>query len=173
MANKAAVGPMSDKIQYVNGLLAGAGVSDRALDATTANNLLDKYSNQIVSRLGQGGLGTDAARAILQSAYPNAHMTKDAINEASDNLIGANKMVQAKTNLLQPHANSRDPQNYNNKETTFDQNADPALFANAAKYAQLKKSSPVDAKKFAQQVMAKDPSFGNRLGTLESLGVKF
>lgn len=172
-ATKAAVGPLSDKLQYVNGLLASAGLSDRAMDATTANNLLDKYSNQIITRLGQGGLGTDAARSMLQAAYPNSHMTADAINEASDNLIGANKMLQSRTQILQPHANARDPVAYSNNEVQFDKNADPGLFANASKYAQLKAINPAKAKEFAQQVVAKDPSFGSRMQALESIGVKF
>jgi hypothetical protein len=65
--------------------------------------LLDKYANQIVTRLGQGGLGTDAARAMLESAYPNKHMNLPAIREAVANLSGAQDMVQAKARyLLEP-----------------------------------------------------------------------
>jgi len=165
LANKAAVGPMSDKIDYVNGLLTVAGISDRAKDAVTANDLLDKYSNQIVSRLGTGGLGTDAARAILQSAYPNAHMTKEAINEAADNLIGANEMVKAKAKLLQPSYMARDPQAYSQKELIFDQNADPRIW----QYKNLVPGSP-QAKAFASSVMKQDPEFVQKIKALEGIG---
>lgn len=127
MASQAATGPFTNRLQFANALLAGVG-NERAMNATTANNLLDKYSNQIVARLGTGGLGTDAARSILQSAYPNAHMTVDAINEAADNLKGAQSMVQTKTRLLQQAANARDPAKYNQIETAFDQAADPRIW---------------------------------------------
>lgn len=126
LSGKASTGQFADKLQYVNSLLSP--FSERATDAVTANNLLDKYSNQIVARLGQGGLGTDAARSILQSAYPNSHMTKDAINDAADNLMGANKMIQAKARLLSPIAASRDPAAYQKQEQAFDQAADPRIF---------------------------------------------
>lgn len=126
LSGKASTGQFADKIQYVNSLLAP--FSERATDAATANNLLDKYSNQIVARLGQGGLGTDAARSILQSAYPNSHMTQAAINDAADNLMGANKMIQAKTRMLSPLATARDAAGYQQAEQAFDQAADPRIF---------------------------------------------
>lgn len=163
LAGQAATGAQADRINYVNGLLSLAG-SERATDMVTANNLLDKYSNQIVARLGQGGLGTDAARAILQSAYPNAHMTPQAINEAADNLIGANQMVQAKTRLLQPYANARDAQSYNNLETRFDQNADPRIF----QYANI--SDPAQRQAFAKKLMQQDPKILDKIRNLQSMG---
>lgn len=126
LAPQAATGRFTDKVQYVNALLAPFGKS--AMDATTANDLLTKYGNQIVARLGQGGLSTDAARSILQSAYPNAHMTKDAIMEAADNLTAANQMLQAKTRYLAAPANARQPAQYSQREMAFDQYADPRLW---------------------------------------------
>jgi hypothetical protein len=163
LANQAATGQQSDRINYVNGLLSLAG-SERATDAVTANNLLDKYSNQIVARLGTGGLGTDAARSILQSAYPNAHMTPQAINEAADNLVGANSMVQAKTRLLAPLANARDPVAYNNAETKFDQNADPRIF----QYANIQ--DPAARQAFAKKLMQQDPAIVNKIRSLQQMG---
>jgi hypothetical protein len=163
LASQAATGQQSDRINYVNGLLSLAG-DERATDAVTANNLLDKYSNQIVARLGTGGLGTDAARSILQSAYPNAHMTPQAINEAADNLMGANAMVQAKTRLLAPIANSRDPSTYNNTELKFDQNADPRIF----QYANIKDATARQA--FAKKLMQQDPAIVNKIRTLQQMG---
>ena len=163
LASKAATGQQADRLNYVNGLLSLAG-SDKATDAVTANNLLDKYSNQIVARLGQGGLGTDAARSILQSAYPNAHMTPQAIHEAADNLIGANQMTQAKTRLLAPLANARNPTEYNNAEMKFDQNADPRIF----QYAGI--TDPAARQAFAKKLMQQDPKIVDKIKALQAMG---
>jgi hypothetical protein len=163
LAAKAITGPQSDRLAYANGLLSLAG-SQKATDAVTANNLLDKYSNQIVTRLSQGGMGTDAARSILQSAYPNAHMDKDAINEASDNLVGAQQMVQAKARVLAPFRSKNDATGYTNTELTFDQAADPRIF----QYANI--SDPAARKAFAQNLMQQDPTIVQKIQTLQSLG---
>lgn len=163
LAAKAATGQQADRINYVNGLLSLAG-SEKATDAVTANNLLDKYSNQIVARLGQGGLGTDAARSILQSAYPNAHMTPDAIHEAADNLIGANQMTQAKARLLAPFANDRNSTAYNNAEMAFDRNADPRIF----QYANIQ--DPAARAAFAKKLQQQDPKIVDKMRALQSMG---
>lgn len=163
LASKAALGQQSDKLNFINGLLSLAG-SEKATDMVTANNLLDKYSNQIVARLGTGGLGTDAARSILQSAYPNAHMTKGAIDEAVQNLVGASQMTQAKARLLQGDYNSRNPQAYNQKEMIFDQNADPRIW----QYKNI--SDPNARKAFAKEVLQQDPNFGAKIKALEGIG---
>lgn len=141
LAATASTGQFSDKAKFVNALLDTAGLSDRATDAVTANNLLDKYGNQIVARLGQGGLSTDSARAILQSAYPNAHMTVQAIHEAADNLIGANELTKAKMIMLSGAGNAKDPVKYQQLEQAFDQNADPRLW-------QIKAMSADEAHKY-------------------------
>lgn len=165
LADKAATGQFSDKLQFVNSLVAQVpGVNERALDQASANNLLDKYSNQIVARLGQGGLGTDAARAILQSAYPNAHMTPAAIKEAADNLMGASSMIQAKSRLLSPAGNARDPIKYQQAEQTFDQNADPRMW----QFANIK--DPAAQKAFMQKVLKEDPGFLERAAKLHAIG---
>jgi hypothetical protein len=163
LSSKAATGQQADRINYVNGLLSLAG-SDKATDAVTANNLLDKYSNQIVSRLSANGMGTDSARSILQSAYPNAHMTPQAINEAADNLIGAQQMTQAKAKLLAPLANARNATEYNNTELKFDQAADPRIF----QYAGMQ--DPAQRQAFAQKLIKQDPKIVQKIKTLESMG---
>lgn len=163
LASKANLGQMSDQLAYANSLLALAG-SPKAQDTVTANNLLDKYQNQIISRLGQGGMGTDSARSILESAYPGRKMNEGAIGEAADNLVGANQMVQAKTRLLAPYRNKNDAQGYTNAEIAFDQSADPRIF----QYANIK--DPAARKTFAQNLMQQDPSIVQKIQTLQSLG---
>jgi hypothetical protein len=163
LAARAAVGPQSDRLNYVNGLLSLAG-SEKATDAVTANDLLNKYSGQITARLSANGMGTDAARSILQSAYPSAHMNKDAINEAADNLIGAQQMTQAKARLLTPLANARNPTDYNNAEMKFDQNADPRIF----QYANIQ--DPTQRQAFAQKLIKQDPKIVQKIKNLEGMG---
>lgn len=168
LALKAQAGPMSDRVAYTNALLSYAGLSDKATNELTAKNLLDKYSNQITARLGQGGLGTDAARSIIQSAYPNSKMTPDAINEAVDNLVGANDLIKAKTSLLAQHANERNPKAYTEKEVAFDQNADPRIW----QYAAMKPEQRAAFKAKLQQ-NGEAADFSKRIRNLEALGVKF
>lgn len=165
LATKAAVGPFTDKLQFTNAMLALVG-NERATDATTANNLLDKYSSQIVTRLGgSGGLATDSARSILQSAYPNAHMTPEAIAEAADNLSGAQSMIQAKSGLLEQHANARNPEAYTKAELQFDKNADPRLW-------QLKNMDAATAQKWlSSQPPSVQADLRRRAGNLKMLGV--
>lgn len=163
LAEKANTGALSGKLAFANSLLALVG-NERANDATTANNLLDKYSNQITARLGSGGMATDAGRAIIASAYPNAHMNKAAINEAVNNLVGANDMTKARTVLLAPHANNRDPQAYNQQEVAFDQAADPRIW----EWRNIK--DPSAKRAFAASVVKQDPTFPQRIEALEQMG---
>ena len=130
----------------------------------TAKNLLDKFSNQIVARLGQGGLGTDAARALLASAYPNSHMTPAAISEAVENLSGAQGMTQAKAQFLAPVAAQRDVSAYMAAEQAFDRAADPRVW----QYESL--ADPARKRTFLQGVMKEDPTFMQRVQKLHEMG---
>ena len=165
-AKKAAVGPQSDKMQFVNGLLSMAG-NDRATDAVTANNLLDKYSNQIVARLGGGGMGTDAAREILKSAYPSAKMNVPAIEDAAANIKGANAMTRARTEIVAPYGDNRDPVGFSQAARTFDQNADPRIF-------QFMSMSPEQKTAFKLKMSpAEAADFRKRGAALDAMGVTF
>jgi hypothetical protein len=164
LADKAGVGGFSDRTQLANNLLSYAGVSEKATDAVTAKNLLDKYSNQITARLGGGANGSDARSAIIEAAYPNSTMTPAAIKDAADNLIGANDMIKAKASILSPHANARDPVTYQQKEQVFDQNADPRIY----QYKNI--SDPKQRAAFAASVLKQDPNFGQKIDALHSIG---
>ena len=167
LSKKAAVGPQTDKLQFANGLLSLVG-NEKATDAVTANNLLDKYSNQIVARLGgSGGNASDAGRAILTSAYPNAKMNAAAIEEAAANIKGANNMMMARTNIVAPHADKRDPVTYNESARKFDQNADPRIF----QYAKMTPDQRTQFRSTLQPAQMQD--FASRIRNLEKLGVKF
>lgn len=163
LAPGAITGAEADKRSYVNGLLSLVGVPG-AQDAKTATDLLDKYSNQIIAKLGQGGLGTDAARSIVSAGNPNAHMTVPAIQEAVRNLDAQYQMPQAKAALLQHYANANDPAGYTKAETTFDRNADPRIW----EWQSIQ--DPAARQKFAASVLKRDPKFGQKIQALEQLG---
>lgn len=163
LAPAAITGAEADRRAYMNGLLSLVGVPG-AQDAKTATDLLDKYSNQIIAKLGQGGLGTDAARTIVSAGNPNAHMTVPAIQEAVRNLTGQYQMVQAKTALLQRFANGNDPGGYTKTETAFDQNADPRIWEWQAI------QDPAQRQQFAAGVLKQDPKFAQKIQSLEKLG---
>jgi hypothetical protein len=163
LAPQAITGAEADRRAYMNGLLSLVGVPG-AQDAKTATDLLDKYSNQIIAKLGQGGLGTDAARSIISAGNPNAHMTVPAIQEAVRNLSGQYQMVQAKTGVLQQFANSNDPAGYTKAESTFDKNADPRIW----EYQSIQ--DPAARQQFAAKVLKQDPKFGQKIQALEQLG---
>lgn len=163
LATRASTGQFSDRMQFVNSLLSMAG-SEKATDEATAKALLDKNANQIVAQLGQGGMATDAARAIIGAAYPNSHMPKAAIAEAADNLKAANSMAVAKAAILQPHYLNNDPAGYQQAESQFNAAADPRIF-------QWRSMPPGEAKNaFARKLMQQDPSITSRIGTLENMG---
>lgn len=129
LAPQAITGGETARRDYFNSLLALAGVKGSE-DSKTASDLVDKNSAQIVAalRMGQGGAGTDALQTLLGAANPNRKMSKEAIQDAADQLIAAQKMNQAKANILLPSLNQRDPVAYSQKENTFDQNADPRIW---------------------------------------------
>lgn len=161
----AIVGPGADRREMIQGMLQLAGIKEEVnTNATTQSQLLNKYSNQIVARLGQNGLGTDAARAILASAYPGQHMNVEAIREAVGNLNGAQDMTQAKTRFLTDAATRRDTKTYQEREIAFDQAADPRIW----QYKAIR--DPAQRKAFAQTLMQQDPTIAERIKKLESLG---
>jgi hypothetical protein len=160
----AIVGPAADKREFVNGLLSLVPGAEKATNAQTQTDLLEKYSNQIVARLGQGSLGTDAARAIVASAFPGQHMNLPAIREAVANLSGAQDMVQAKARYLLDSAKSRDTGTYQKRELDFDQNADPRIW----QYKAIR--DPAARKAFAQELIKQDPTIPERIRKLEELG---
>jgi hypothetical protein len=163
LAPSAITGAEADHRAYVNGLLSLVGVPG-ANDSKTSTDLLNKYSNQIIAKLGQGGLGTDAARSIVAAGNPNAHMSVDAIQEAVRNLSSQYQMTQAKTQLLMPYANGNDPAGYSKTEAAFDKNADPRVW----EYMAIQ--DPVARQKFAAGVLKQDPKFGQKIHTLEQMG---
>jgi hypothetical protein len=163
LATRASTGQFADKQQFVNSLLSLAG-SEKATDAATAKALLDKNANQIVAQLGQGGLGTDAARSIISSAYPSSHMPGPAIAEAVDNLKAANAMQVAKAGVLQQHYLKNDPAAYQQAESQFNAVADPRVFQWYSMH------DPMPTGRVRKTNDAQDPAFRARCRPLTKMG---
>lgn len=163
-ADRAATGRFTDRIQFTNGLLSLVG-DKKATTQEEANQLMQKNGALIVTRLSQMGMNTDAARDIAESSTPNAKMNVGAIKEAADNIIGAQKMEQARTNLLQKHGDTRNPIGYSQTENQFNKLADPTIFQ-AHNIA-----DPTTRRAFIQNQLKKDPTFLDRYKQLQTLGV--
>jgi len=148
LASKAVIGGGAEKLDYMNHLLAQVGVKP-ANDAATATDLFNKNVNQITTALTAGGMSTDQARTMVQAAYPNSHMTPDAVREASSNLVANLQMQQAKTNMLSGFYNNGDAKGYSQAKTTFETNADPRLW-------QLQSMTPQQQAAFVQSLAPAD-----------------
>ena len=164
-AQQAQTGQQADRLRLVDSVLSLLG-SQSAADRQVAGDLLGKNAAQIVARLGSGGgMDTDAARGLLMSAFPNAHMMSQAILEASTNLIAQQKMAQAKAQVMLPVYGKNDPPSYIQQETQFNQAADPRIF-------QWMSMPPGQAKQaYLMTILKQDPSLGAKAKQLEAMGV--
>lgn len=158
LASKASIGGGSDQLNYMNHLLAQIGVQP-ANDAATATDLFNKNVNQITTALTGDGMSTDQARTMVQAAYPNSHMTPDAVHEATANLTSNLQMAQAKTNYLSGYYNQGDAKGYSQAKTNFETNADPRIWqlqsAPPAQQAQIVQAlAPAQAAQLLQKRQA-------------------
>jgi hypothetical protein len=80
--------------------------------------------NSAILQLAGGN--TDAARAIASIANPSGKMTKDAIINITDQMIGMEKLKEAKANFLAPVSN--DPAAYQRKLSQFNLVNDYRIF---------------------------------------------
>ena len=163
LAKVAITGTESDKLNYVNGLLAalpGHGYSD---DLKQANDMLAKQMAQLNMSSPQS---TDAAMKLRQAGQPNSHMSAGSMNEAADQIAS---QVQANTAIRNhlsgyKYANNGqgDPQAYQQERQNIENVADPRAW----QYMSLKPGSP-EAKSFAQQ----HPEIGPKVRQLENMGM--
>lgn len=165
LADKAVTGVDADRRTFIAKLGAFAGI--KSMDETaTASDLLNKYSSQIIAGLAQkGGMSTDAARDLVMAGTPNSHMQAGAIKEAINGLQSRELLTQARTEVLRPYANQRDPVGFQNAATAFDKVADPRVW----QWMSIK--DPKEKAAFAAKVYSTDPTFPGRITTLEKLGV--
>ena len=111
--------------------------------------------------LALAGGNTDAARALAEAANPNKKMNAGAIREISDQMIGMERLNQAKYNFLKPVAN--DPVAYQNKLAQFNQVNDFRIF---------QESTPEQVKKLKESMSpAEQQKMGEKIKIARQLGI--
>ena len=131
----------ADRKQFLSGLAQAVGIPANILETSSTDELA---KNTKLLQLAGGN--TDAARGIAELANPNTKMTKEGILRVTDQLIGLEKMKEAKARYLQPF--TQNAAQYQQAMQNFNQVADPRLFQemSAAEVAKLK-ASMSDAEK--------------------------
>lgn len=146
----------AEKKQFASGLAQAVGIPLNVLEASSTEELA---KNTKILQLAGGN--TDAARQIAELANPNTKMTKEGILRVTNQLIGIEKLKQARSNFLQPVA--ADAAQYQQKAAQFNQVADPRLFQEA---------TPEDvAKMKAAMSPAERQAFGEKVRLARQLGI--
>lgn len=167
-AKKANTGNFSDQLNYANSIAAlfGAGPSN---DINTANAVIDKNAAALImNRSNESSNVTDNLRALASSSGPGRKMPEDAINKVVNNLIAVEDMKQARVNIVSEYANSRNPQEFSRKLSTFNQNSDPRIF----EYSNM---NPQQAAAFKANLARTGElaNFSKKIKELQKLGVQF
>lgn len=103
--------------------------------------------------LSLAGGNTDMARQLAEAANPNKKMNEQAIKQIADQMIGMEKLNQAKYKLLAPIANN--PQEYANRLAQFNKINDFHIFqeSTSEEVAKLKKSmSPEQQREMGEKI---------------------
>jgi hypothetical protein len=162
-ADKALTGKQGDKLAAVNGLLSVFGQGGQT-DISTATDLLQKNMARLSLTSRQGAGGTDAAGALATAANPHGTMTAEAIKDAADQVIGAQKMALAQQQLLQPFKLNNDVAGYQSTLSKFNQAADPRVW-------QFQGMTPDQRAHFkAGMSPADQKAFSSKIRTLEGMG---
>ena len=148
LANKSFTGVGGSRKEFVTGLANAIGIP--AFELEKANtDVLAKNS----ALLSLAGGNTDMARTLAEAANPNKKMNIDAIKEASNQLIAAERLKQKKAEFLKPFVN--DPIALQNKQLEFARIADPRLLQEMTpeQVKSLKQSmTPDERKEFAEKL---------------------
>jgi len=128
------IGLYQKLIEYSKGASTGAFAKPREFlnnvaqtlsikndETATDTQLLDKISAQLALQGGKNG--TDFATLIRQAADPNKHMTLQAIDQASKQYIGQEKLKLVKQAVMQQYQTN--PEKYSKALVQFNQIADP------------------------------------------------
>lgn len=111
--------------------------------------------------LALAGGNTDAARALAEVATPNKKLNEQAIKAIANQMIGIEKLAQAKAQFLAPVAG--DQAKYQERLQVFNQVADPRLF---------QESTPEDVAKMKARMSPNEiKDFGRRVKLLKEMGL--
>ena len=116
----AVTGAGADRRAYISGWASLFGIDDQTIQKTDTD-LLAKNA----ARLAASGGDTDSARLLESLANPNNKMTKQAIDEASNQLIAIRKLRLLKNAIFTPLQN--DAQKYSDTLAKWNNIADPRV----------------------------------------------
>jgi hypothetical protein len=128
-----------ERKQFLSGLAQAVGIPANILETSSTDELA---KNTKLLQLAGGN--TDAARNIAELANPNTKMTKEGILRVTDQLIGMERLKQARATYLQPYA--RNAEQYQKEMRKFDQIADSRLFQEMSKEEAEKQWQSMSAK---------------------------
>lgn len=137
-----------ERKKFLSGLAQSVGIPLNELETSTTDELTKN-----AKLLALAGGNTDAARGIAEMATPNAKMTKEAIQRVANQLIGVEKLKQAKADFLAPYLTN--PAQYQQKLNEFQKFSDFRLFQemSADEVAKLKASmSPAEQKLMSEKI---------------------
>jgi hypothetical protein len=157
LAPEAFTGVGGARKELATGIANAIGIDIYTAEKTATDELAK--NSALLSMVGGN---TDAARLLAEAANPNKKMTKDAINEVADQMIGVEKLKQAKAKYLAPFAN--DPQKYAQALNTFNEVNDFRIFQEATPEQVRRLKSSMS--KEAQVEMSKKISKARQLGLL-------
>jgi len=121
LAPEAFTGPTAERRQAVASFAQMLGMPAYQLETASTDELM---KNTKLLQLAGGN--TDAARALAEFANPNNKMTKEGIARVTDQLIGIEKMREARAKYLTPYQNNT--AEYLQRKQDFDSISDPRLF---------------------------------------------
>jgi hypothetical protein len=110
-----------ERKQFLSGLAQAIGIPLNILETSSTDELA---KNTKLLQLTGGS--TDAARGIAELAGPNTKMTKEGLFRVADQLIGMEKMKEARSRYLQPY--SKNAAQYDQEMQKFNQISDSRLF---------------------------------------------
>ena len=131
-----------ERKQFLSGLAQAIGIDANIIETSSTDEL-----SKNTKLLQLAGGNTDAARGIAELANPNTKMTKEGILRVTDQLIGIEKMKEAKARYLQPY--TQNAAQYQQAMQNFNQVADPRLFQDI---------SPAETKKMFDAMSARERS---------------
>lgn len=154
----AVTGVANDRRAYIAGLAGLLGIEPAQLEKTNTD-LLAKNS----AMLALAGGDTNLAKLMAESANPNTHMTKEAIEDAANQVIAQRKLALAKQQYMNHFKG--DPEQYSKELSAFNQIADPrALQVNDMSDAELQRMKH-------SMSAAEQRDFGVKLRKLQALGI--
>lgn len=153
---EAFTGVAGEQKQFLSGVAQAIGLPVNVLETSSTEELA---KNTRLLQLAGGN--TDAARTIAELANPSAKMTKEGILRVTNQMIGMEKMKQARANYLKPFAS--DAQQYVQQMNAFDTLADPRMFQEA---------TPADVKKMKEAMSpAEQAEFLNKVRQARQMGI--